>query len=193
MDTDPSAGHERDFQQYCRCFKDAVVFRGLSDPDLVKLIGLMVCDQFAADEVIIRQDTVTRNLWLLSEGECEVIKQPPLGEFGAPVPLAVLKPMDVFGEMTLFSDTPHVASVEARSHVRTLRLRGEDFDRLAEEQPRLTSQLACNLVHILSERMRGVDQKLSTCLTGHEDPQLTSDWMELRNRLGRLYAGTPVP
>ena len=192
MDSISTNEHAGDFHQYCRCFKDAVVFRGFTDPDLVKLIGLMVCEQFSADEVIIRQDTVTRNLWLVSEGECEVIKQPSMGEFGTPVPLAVLKPMDVFGEMTLFSDRPHVASVEAKTHVRTLRLKGEDFDRLAEEQPRLTSQLACNLIHILSERMRGVDEKLSSCLIGHEDPQLTSDWMELRNRLGRLYAGTPV-
>ena len=170
---------------------DAALFQGLSDDDRQIVLDRMIHNRFAALDVIIRQETMTRNVWLLIEGECEVIKEPAIGTVGMSVPIARLEPYDVFGEMALISQLPHVASVEATSPVQTLRLRGADFDDLVANQPHLACQLACNLVRILSERLRGVDERLTRSLEGHDDLRTQHAWQELRGRLGKLYAGTP--
>ena len=172
--------------------EDAALFRGLETDERETLLRIMVVNKFSADDVIVRQEIITRDIWMLMEGECEVIKQPPIGELGSPVLLAQLHPFDVFGEMTVISSEPHVASVEAKSDVQTLRLRGADFDQLIDSNPRLACRLACNLVRILSERLRCVDEKLSRSLDGHEELKTHQAWQELRGRLGKLYAGSPM-
>lgn len=169
--------------------RDAFLTRDLSDDDRESLLSLMVAERFVADDVIIRQETITRNLWLLVEGDCEVVKEPPIGSYGESVSLAKLQPYDVFGEMALVSSTTHVASVEARTAVRTLRLRGADFDRLVEDQPRLACRLSCNLLHVLSQRLRTVDERLTNTLDNHAGREMQRSWEEVRGRLGRLYAG----
>ena len=171
--------------------QEATLFLGFQRADVEAMLGLMVQEEFAAEEVIIRQETITRNVWLLDKGECLVVKEPPIGAFGAPVPLAQLGPADVFGEMTLISARPHVATVEAVSEVRAVRLKGADFDRLCEDQPRLACQLACNLLRISSDRLRAVDEQLTEHLDEHQDLQIQHTWKELRGRLGKLYGGSP--
>ena len=180
-----------DFRLLSGHLKDAHFFRGLRDDERDTVLTSMVSEQFDAGEVVIRQDTVTRNVWLLLDGQCEVVKEPSNGSYGVPVRLAQLRPFDVFGEMNLTSGEPHVASVETRTTVRTLRLRGTDFDELANLQPRIACQLACNLLYIVSERLRSVDEELSNKLDRHEDVEIRHAWEEIHDRIGRLYAGTP--
>lgn len=167
------------------------LFQGLASEHLESMIEKMTPERFSPDEVIVRQDTITRNIWMLVEGQCEVTKEPPLGEFGWTVPLAQLGPLDVFGEMTIFDAEPHVASVTAKSDVRTVRLRGEDLDELMDSHPDVACRLACNLVRILSGRLRSVDAKLSRSLDRGGEDEVQQAWTELRGRLGKLYAGAP--
>lgn len=177
-----------DLQQLLHEVQDARVVAGLSAADRDRLVQTMVVDTFAAGEVILRQETCTRNLWLVVAGECDVIKQPPIGELGRPVPLARLESGNVFGEMALVSPEPHVASVEAHTEVRTLRLRGADFDALTQQHPALACQLLKNLLQIVSDRLRAVDDRLSRQLDQHEDLQEEASWQELQLRLGKLYS-----
>jgi CRP-like cAMP-binding protein len=181
-----------DFRQLSNRLRNACLFRGLDDEHRDALLRSMICEEFAAEDVIIRQETITRNVWLLLDGQCDVIKQPPIGSCGEPVQLAQLHPFDVFGEMTLVTAEPHVASIEAKTSVRTLRLRGADFDKLTDNLPRLACRIACNLLHILSERLRSVDEKLTRSLDRHEELKIQQTWKELRGRLGQLYAGSPT-
>lgn len=180
-----------DLDELSRYLQQSSLFCGMDDAERELLMRLMVEEEFAAEEVIIRQETVTRNLWLVLEGTCKVIKHPRIGTYGESVQLADLQPLDVFGEMTLMAVEPHVASVEAKSNVRTLRLRGEDFDTLTKTEPKIACQLACSLIYVLSQRLRSVDEKLSQQLDRHSELTVQQHWRELRERLGKLYAGTP--
>ena len=181
-----------DLSQWSERLREASFMRGLEDDERSALLRRMVSEEFDVGEVIFRQETITRNLWLLLEGTCEVIKEPPIGSYGSPVSLAHLSSLDVFGEMTLISARPHTATVEAKTKVRTLRLRSADFEELIDSQPRLACTLACNLVCILSERLRSVDDKLGRCLDDHDTKEIQETWKELRARLGKLYAGSPL-
>ncbi len=164
------------------------LFFDVSPAERDVLLQLSICEEFAAGEVLVRQEMMTRNLWIVLDGQCEVIKLPPIGELGTPVALARLRPPEVFGEMTLISSEPHVASVEARTAVQTLRLRGADFDALIETQPRLACHLLRNLLHIQGERLRAIDEKLSRQLDRHEALEEGENWKDLQLRLGRLYS-----
>ena len=170
---------------------DARLFADLSEAERNALVRIMTSQDFTAGEVIVQQGAATRNVWMVLAGECEVVKEPAEGSPAAPVSLAVLKPLDVFGEMTLLTPDLHVATVRAKTSVRTLRLRGEDFTDLVDGQPRLACRLACNLLRIVSARLRSVDEKLTGCLDDHDARTMQRSWEELRGRLGKLYAGSP--
>ncbi|MAT72549.1 MAG: hypothetical protein CMJ58_23875 [Planctomycetaceae bacterium] len=164
----------------------------LSEGERGLLVRIMTAQDFGPEEVIVQQGSVTRNVWMVLAGECAVIKEPPIGSPAKPVSLAVLKPLDVFGEMTLLDPEPHVATVQATTDVRTLRLRGRDFDDLLDAQPRLACRLTCNLLRIVSDRLRSVDEQLTGCLDDHQLRQQRQSWQQLRERLGKLYAGSPA-
>ena len=191
MSNPQPVGENSDIGELSRHLQQSCLFCGMDDAEREKLLRLMVEERFTPEEVILRQDTVTRNIWLLLEGNCKVIKHPPIGAYGESVQLAELQPLDVFGEMTLMAVEPHVASVEAFTEVRTLRLRGEDFDVLTNTEPKIACQLACSLVYVLSQRLRSVDEKLSQQLDRRSELTVQQHWRELRERLGKLYAGTP--
>lgn len=171
--------------------RGASLFSGMSDGDRDALMRIMTSQEFGAGEVIVQQGEVRRNIWLLLEGACDVVKEPGIGSSAAPLPLAELGALDVFGEMTLLDLEPAVATVQAKTPVRTLRLRGGDFDDLIDGQPRLALRLMCNLLRIVSGRLRSVDDKLSGCLDSGQSRQMQDSWKVLRDRLGKLYAGSP--
>jgi CRP-like cAMP-binding protein len=180
MNEDRPFGHE---------LKETSLLAGLSDEGRQQVLDAMVVREFDPGEVILRQGIVTQNVWLLLEGRCEVVKEPPLGELGKAVTLAELVPYETFGEMTMFMEKPHTASVCASADVKTIKLRRADFERLTADHPATASRLVCNLVNILSERLRRMDDWITELLDEREAAVVQEQWTELRERLQQTFQG----
>lgn len=168
------------------------LFDGLTEADVSRVLDAMAARSFDPGEVILRQETVTQNVWLLLEGRCEVVKEPPLGELGRTVTLAEIEPFETFGEMTLFRDQPHTATVCATTLVKTVNLSKSDFGRLMDDHPHTACRLACNLVNILSERLRRMDGWITDLLDEREDMEVREQWSQLRDRLQKTFPGQIV-
>ncbi len=99
---------------------------------------------FSQGETLIRQGSHDRDCFFITEGEVEVTRDGRvLGRTGAGNPE---------GELALLYRTPRSGTTQAITDVRTLRLKADDFDRLAEKSPEIAQAIADAIVDYLQNR-----------------------------------------
>lgn len=65
------------------------IFKNMHDSERRQLAEIATVKEFAQGDIILRQGKSSQNLWILLEGECEVIKEPEASQSGVkPVRLA---------------------------------------------------------------------------------------------------------
>lgn len=170
-----------------RQIRDAPLLVGLGDSERRRIVEAAEHHVCEADLVILQQGTVSQNIWLLLDGHCNVVMEPSARAGASPVVIATIAPLDTFGEMTFFNEKPHVTSVRTQSRCTALMLSRSQFDQLEHDAPQLACRLACNLVDILGDRLRRMDQWLTNLLDGHEDAVLHEQWVQLGERLRRRF------
>jgi CRP-like cAMP-binding protein len=87
------------------------------------------------------------------QGEVEVTARD--GD-GSPVSLGTLGPGDYFGEMSLMTGTPRVATVTTNSEACLLKVDKQSFKELIEAQPDLIEEMGSALRIRLEERSRAM-------------------------------------
>jgi NADH dehydrogenase len=121
-------------------------------PDIVQIktekSGGIGREHFEPGEVIFRQGDRGDRLYVIVDGEVEVVKE----EFGkGEITLARRGPGDCFGEMALVSDTPRTATVRSRTSLNVLTMHREAFHGLFAHFPllrRLFQQLIEQRIHV---------------------------------------------
>ncbi len=160
------------------------IFQGLSDVQRQEVVALGELKSLAPGDLLLQQGQTSRDLWVVLEGACEVLKQlagrPASAE---PTLLAVLEPYSSIGEMSFFHPAPHSASVRAKAASRLFRLPRGRFEDLVGRDPRITSQLAGNTIASLSERMRHMDDWVVELLAHKPADPRIPEWNELRRRV----------
>lgn len=140
-------------------FQKIPLFNGLNETECRQVAEIAQVREFAPGEVIIRQGQCSQELWILLEGNCDVIKLTSDDKTRAEaVVLAVLEPYSHFGEMSFFHSAPHSASVRAQTPVRLLKIIRGDYEELIQEGCRAAYKLAYNTVQCLAERLRKMDE-----------------------------------
>jgi predicted RND superfamily exporter protein len=125
------------------------LFHGLTSYQIRKTILISELREYADGEVLIRQGTVGRSMYLVVSGQIEVLRQ----DNGARQRLALLGPGDVFGEIGFVLDTFRTADVTALGSVSVLRF---DHHRLKRDLllfPRIMAKLNFNISGILGRRL----------------------------------------
>lgn len=164
-------------------YSDAIhacrLLEGLSAVE-VEEMGLHVrVEDFAQGDEILTEGLQYQGLWLILRGKCEVRKKAGSAERH----LATLEPGHVFGEMSFFEVVPHSASVLAVEPVKTLCLTREEFDKLRSTCPCITEKIAVNVVKLVSERLRRMDNWTCELVNGDKNQQRRKEWNEFRARL----------
>jgi CRP/FNR family cyclic AMP-dependent transcriptional regulator len=108
---------------------------------------------YADQEVICRQGELGDAMYVVQEGELEVLRE----DGGSETIVGSLSAGDVFGEMALFDREPRSATVRARGDVRVLTLDRRAFLRQVYEDP----SLAMNMLKRMSERVRALDAEVA--------------------------------
>lgn len=86
---------------------------------------------FEPGDIIFHQGDLGDNVYVIQQGECDVIKD----DNGAQRTLATLQAGDYFGEMALLSDKTRNASIQARTAMEVLLIPKGDFDTLRKSVP----------------------------------------------------------
>jgi CRP/FNR family cyclic AMP-dependent transcriptional regulator len=122
---------------------------------------------YQAGEVVVRQGDEGDCLFVVQEGELEVVRE----EAGKETLLRVVGKDELVGEMAVFERTRRSATVRARGPARVLTLDKKNFLRRINEDP----SLAFRIVETMSRRVR----------------ELSSQVVELRRQLAEKGGGAP--
>jgi CRP/FNR family transcriptional regulator, cyclic AMP receptor protein len=125
-----------------------------SDSDWSVLLRYCRRRRFGPGDAVISAGATSRSLYLVVDGTLEVMPQGPKRPLGTPRRVIKVGKGSVLGEMSFFDSGRRSALVRATTTVEVAELRLDDFDALAEEDPRLGLQVLFDLGRILAQRLR---------------------------------------
>ncbi len=132
------------------------MFEGLTEEELASIYKLCLNVAFSEGQTIIKEDQPGDKIFILVEGQVEIIVDNPLNK-GEKIRLAKLSMHETFGEFSLFDDAPRSATAIAQTNARLLEIPCKELLLLFDENNRLGIKLMKNLGKILCTRLRNID------------------------------------
>ena len=148
---EPAEAHVVSMMDGFELLKETTLFKELSLEEMKTIYHLSEPVQFLPGQVLVEQDQPGLALFIVREGRVSVVR---LGADGSQHELAELGVGAPVGVMSLFDDSPTSARVVAKSQVRALAVRKENFEKLIAGSDRLSLRLYRAFVSVLSERLR---------------------------------------
>lgn len=132
-------------------------FVTLTPEEAQVVVGYMRLASFAAGSVVFRDgdDSTNSYMLLVLEGEVSID-----AGYGDAVPISVVGPGSVIGEMALIDGAPRSASCTAMSSVTAAGLGRRGLEMLLDEHPRIAARLMVGLTQRIAERLRALSQQL---------------------------------
>ncbi|HAA02021.1 MAG TPA: hypothetical protein DCE18_01470 [Syntrophobacteraceae bacterium] len=132
-----------------RFLQEIPLFSSLEDEDIEEIARIVVQLDLPGGTVLFREGDAGNRLYIVRNGELEVIKRMAMPEEQV---LRVLKPGDYFGEMSLFNPREiRTASVRTRTPVRLLELEMGAFRSLVERRPAILAVMVRELTARFSD------------------------------------------
>ena len=131
------------------------LFRALSDEQAACIAAGVVKQRFRRGEVIVERGQKSNALFILLNGGARVLSADARGR---EVILAVLRPGDYVGEMSLIDNAPHSATVRAESQTDMLVLAQADFEACLPSP----ASLPYAVMHGLVQRLRAADRQIES-------------------------------
>ncbi len=125
------------------------LLQNMSNYQRRKAILISELHEFEKGDLLVEQDTIGRDMYLILSGEAEVIRR----DGNESRSLAILKPGQVFGEIGYIRETERTADVVATEKVSALRF---DYERMQKDLkffPNIVAKLNFNISYILGERL----------------------------------------
>ena len=174
-----SADQDRAAVSGCSVLRTSLLGRGLADGEFTSLCDVLIAEDFAPGTDILTEGLTYQALWVVVSGHCEVVKKAEdrerrLAEFGTG---------DVFGEMSFFQKQTHSASVRAMQPTKTLRLMSDCYAELRKSHPETVEKIATNMIQLLTERLRRMDEWTCQMVTSTGSQQQQTEWMKFRSKL----------
>jgi len=145
------------------------LFAALSDEALDLLAGTLSVRRVTAGQVVFREGDEARELFIILEGEVEVVKTTPRG---TQVRLSRMSAGQWFGDMSLLDVQRRFASVRAATDSNLLVLTSGDLDALYRREMKSYALLLLNLARETSRRLRAVDELVFDMVVKMRDQNL---------------------
>jgi CRP/FNR family transcriptional regulator, cyclic AMP receptor protein len=123
------------------------LFAGVTPADLATVAQRAIEIEFPANRVIARQGEIGTGFFLVVDGAVRVVRD---GE-----ELAILRPGEFFGELSVLDGLPRIAQVVATEPTRCLALASWDFEQAVLDSP----SLALAILRGLAARLRSVTEQ----------------------------------
>ena len=155
------------------------IFQGMSPDEFKEVLILLQEKSFAEGENILEEGKSVQNLWIVSQGRCEVVKATE----GREHRLSTLEPLSVFGEMSFFNPAPHSASVRTLTDVDVYYLSRDQYDLLLHTGSSAAQKIVFNTARVLADRLRRMDEWIRECVQKNVQPSQRVEWLEFRAKL----------
>ena len=131
-------------------------FRELSEDELKKLAQVMEEKAFKKGEIIFNEGEVGKALYLLAEGEVEVVKTMK-GWYKET--LAIFKKGRLFGELSFLSGRNHSALARATHDVKVYVLTKDRYDRFEKSDPVIAQKIMKVIALTLSTALQKMNER----------------------------------
>lgn len=130
------------------------LFGGLDPATLAEFVQRLPIVLLSAGDVVFREGDAGRELFVLLQGEMEVIKQ---SKSQREARVAIFGPGDWFGEMSILDIMPRSATVRAVAPARVLKMSASDLEMLYRKDVKAYAILVLNVAREMSRRLRVAD------------------------------------
>ncbi len=148
--------------------RDSPLFEGISEVDVDKFIDCGVIRAFSAGDEIIKEEDISKVMYILLKGKVEVFKKLPNGN---ELYLSKILPSryvftaqkgDFFGEMALFEDETVKRSsyVKAITDIIVFEISKKNFFSFISENHKAGITLLQNILKIVVHRLRDMNEEL---------------------------------
>jgi len=138
--------------------RDIGLFGGLGDDVLRTFVAALEVNELAAGTVVFKEGDSGRELYVILDGEVEVLRR---SKHGHETRVAILGPGDWFGEMSVLDVLPRSATTRVLAPTHLLRLTAHELDTLYRRDTRSYSLLVLNIAREISRRLRVADGLLA--------------------------------
>jgi CRP/FNR family transcriptional regulator, cyclic AMP receptor protein len=145
------------------------LFGALSEETLEVFAQTLALYPVARREIVFHEGDEAHELFLILEGEVEVVKTTPLG---LELRLSRMTAGQWFGDMSLLDVHRRFATVRAATDARLLRLTARDLDALYRRDLKSYTLLILNLARETSRRLRAVDEVVFEMVSKLRDQHL---------------------
>lgn len=136
--------------------KTVPFFQELSEDELKKLAQVMEEKSFKKGEIIFNEGEVGKALYLLVEGEVEVVKTMK-GWYKET--LAIFKKGRLFGELSFLSGLNHSALARATHDVKVYVLTKDQYDRFEKSDPVIAQKIMKVIALTLSTALQKMNER----------------------------------
>ena len=137
------------------------LFEMLSDQELDYVAELSRPRSLAAGQVMFEEGALGDSLFVIVSGEVEVLRRDATGVQKL---IAVLNPMEFFGEMSLVDKDYRSATIRARTDVELLQLSAENLTTFRKNYRDCFTFVIINIARVLSTRLREANTRLAARL-----------------------------
>lgn len=134
------------------------LFEMLSPAELARLAELARVRRFEAGEVVFEEGDLGDSLFVIMNGQVEVVRRLPDGQVR---PLTVLASPEFFGEMGLIDKEYRSATVRARTEAHLLQLTAQDLRAFRQAHGDGFTFVVVNIARSLSARLREANARLA--------------------------------
>ncbi len=133
----------------------SALFQHMTEYQRRKAILISELNEFEEGELLVEQDTVGRSMYLILNGQVDVIRR----DGDSSYTLATLSPGAVFGEIGYIREAERTADVRAKTQVSALRFDYEKMQKDLKFFPNIVAKLNFNISYILGERLADMVEK----------------------------------
>lgn len=125
------------------------LFEGIPEDAQKVLVEKLAVREVAPGKVLLMDQEINKTLFLLATGKVGVYKR--VG--GGRQQLAVLQSPEVFGERSMFEDSPASSMVKSEEPCRLFTLERPDFEAVAAKFPQIVEPIQKNLASLRAKRI----------------------------------------
>jgi aspartate ammonia-lyase len=120
---------------------------------------------FPKGELLFTENTDRRSLWIIFEGEVELIKRTPFGEEKR---ILIFTKQDFLGEGVLMDDSPHATSARAVADTTVFTLNRDSIAAVFDEHASIGVRVLSRVAKVISRRMRQITTHVVNVATQYE-------------------------
>jgi len=132
-----AAATKREFERRLGAIQRTELFAHVPPSEQEMLAEHLIYAPFAAGDIITRQGAVAHWLYLIVQGEAQVLVDGPAGR----LPIATLRDGAFFGEMGMLTGAARSATVIASTAVECYRLDKEGFAQVLKVRPEIVKEI----------------------------------------------------